>query len=169
MSITAEEILAEIGPVQEVLDEHDGVVNVIDTSDGNIMLSLDGGCTGCSSTPMTAMQIYYALKQLDTVEDVVFVNGELPEYMRAFIDQRMALWIWRMAIDAVARTCEIYPFLGAELSHPPARPLGIVLTKPLVRILCARQQLPETEGHQWHKKGDVGSTEHGGLMVSLQS
>ena len=39
MSITAEEILAEIGPVQEILDEHDGVVNVIDTSDGNIMLS----------------------------------------------------------------------------------------------------------------------------------
>ena len=26
MSITAEEILAEIGPVQEILDEHDGVV-----------------------------------------------------------------------------------------------------------------------------------------------
>ena len=40
MSITAEEILAEIGPVQEVLDAHDGVVNVIDTTDGNIMLCL---------------------------------------------------------------------------------------------------------------------------------
>ena len=90
MSITAEEILAEIGPVQEVLDEHDGVVNVIDTSDGNIMLSLEGGCTGCSSTPMTAMQIYYSLKKLDTVNDVIFVNGELPEYMRTFIDQKMA-------------------------------------------------------------------------------
>jgi Fe-S cluster biogenesis protein NfuA len=90
MSITAEEILAEIGPVQEILDEHDGVVNVIDTSDGNIMLSLDGGCNGCSSTPMTAMQIYYSLKKLDHVNDVIFVNGELPEYMRTFIDQKMA-------------------------------------------------------------------------------
>jgi Fe-S cluster biogenesis protein NfuA len=90
MTITAEEILAEIGPVQEILDEHDGVVNVIDTSDGNIMLSLDGGCNGCSSTPMTAMQIYYSLKKLDHVNDVIFVNGELPEYMRTFIDQKMA-------------------------------------------------------------------------------
>ena len=90
MSITAEEILAEIGPVQEVLDAHDGVVNVIDTTDGNIMLSLDGGCNGCSSTPMTAMQIYYSLKKLDYVNDVIFVNGELPEYMRTFIDQKMA-------------------------------------------------------------------------------
>ena len=90
ISITAEEILAEIGPVQEILDEHDGVVTVIDTSDGNIMLSLDGGCTGCSSTPMTAMQIYYSLKKLEPVNDVIFVNGELPEYMRTFIDQKMA-------------------------------------------------------------------------------
>ena len=90
MTITAEEILAEIGPVQEILDEHDGVVNVIDTSDGNIMISLDGGCNGCSSTPMTAMQIYYSLKKLDHVNDVIFVNGELPEYMRTFIDQKMA-------------------------------------------------------------------------------
>ena len=90
MAISAEQILAEIGPVQEVLDAHDGVVTVLDTSDGNIMLSLDGGCTGCSSTPMTAMQIYYSLKQLESVNDVVFVNGELPEYMRTFIDQKMA-------------------------------------------------------------------------------
>ena len=89
MTISAEEILAEIGPVQEILDEHDGVVNVIDTTDGNIMLSLDGGCNGCSSTPMTAMQIYYSLKKLDHVNDVIFVNGELPEYMRTFIDQKM--------------------------------------------------------------------------------
>ena len=51
MAISAEEVLAEIGPVQEVLDAHDGVVTVIDTADGNIMLSLDGGCNGCSSTP----------------------------------------------------------------------------------------------------------------------
>ena len=90
MGITAEEVLAEIGPVQDILDEHDGVVNVIDTSGGIIMMSLDGGCVGCSSTPMTAMQIYYSLKKLDTVNDVVFVNGELPEYMRTFIDQKMA-------------------------------------------------------------------------------
>ena len=90
MSISAEEILAEIGPVQEILDEHDGVVTVIDTTDGNIMLSLDGGCTGCSSTPMTAMQIYYSLKKLDHVSDVIFVHGELPDYMRTFIDQKMA-------------------------------------------------------------------------------
>ena len=79
MAITAEEVLKEIGPVQEILDAHDGVVTVIDTADGNVMLSLDGGCVGCSSTPMTAMQIYYSLKQL-----------ELPEYMRTFIDQKMA-------------------------------------------------------------------------------
>jgi Fe-S cluster biogenesis protein NfuA len=90
VSISAEEILAEIGPVQEILDAHDGVVTVIDTSGGVVMLSLDGGCVGCSSTPMTAMQIYYSLKKLDPVEDVVFVNGELPEYMRTFIDQKMA-------------------------------------------------------------------------------
>ena len=89
MAISAEEVLAEIGPVQEVLDAHDGVVNVIDTSDGNIMLSLDGGCNGCSSTPMTAMQIFYSLMKLETVNDVIFVNGELPEYMRDFIKKKM--------------------------------------------------------------------------------
>ena len=90
MAITAEEVLQKIGPIQEVLDAHDGVVNVIDTADGNVMLSLDGGCVGCSSTPMTAMQIYYSLKKLEEVNDVIFVNGELPEYMRTFIDQKMA-------------------------------------------------------------------------------
>ncbi len=90
MGITAEEVLAEIGPVQEILDAHDGVVTIIDTDGGIIMISLDGGCVGCSSTPMTAMQIYYSLKKLDEIEDVVFVNGELPEFMRQFIDQKMA-------------------------------------------------------------------------------
>ena len=85
MAISAEEILAEIGPVQEVLDAHDGVVTVIDTAEGNIMLSLDGGCNGCSSTPMTAMQIFYSLMKLDNVNDVIFVNGELPEYMLSLI------------------------------------------------------------------------------------
>ena len=89
MAITAEEVLREIGPVQEVLDAHDGVVTVIDTADGNVMLSLDGGCVGCSSTPMTAMQIYYSLMQLEGVNDVVFVNGELPAYMRQFIDDKL--------------------------------------------------------------------------------
>jgi len=89
MPISAEEVMAEIGPVQEILDAHDGVVNVIDTSNGIITMSLEGGCIGCSSTPMTAMQIYYSLKKLDAVEDVIFVNGELPEYMRSFIDQKM--------------------------------------------------------------------------------
>ena len=83
-------ILQSVGPVQAILDAHDGVVNVVDTADGIIMISLEGGCTGCSSTPMTAMQIYYSLKKLDEVEDVVFVNGELPEFMRQFIDQKMA-------------------------------------------------------------------------------
>ena len=39
---------------------------------------------------MTAMQIYYSLKKLEYVNDVIFVNGELPEYMRTFIDQKMA-------------------------------------------------------------------------------
>ena len=90
MSMSAEEVLAEIGPVQDILDEHDGVVTVLDTTDGNIMLSLDGGCNGCSSTPMTAMQIYYSLKKLEKINDVIFVNGGLPEYMRTFIDQKMA-------------------------------------------------------------------------------
>ena len=82
-------ILENVGPVQAVLDAHDGIVNVVDTTDGIIMISLEGGCTGCSSTPMTAMQIYYALMQLNEVNDVVFVNGELPEYMRAFIDDKL--------------------------------------------------------------------------------
>ena len=91
MGISAEEILAEIGPIQEVLDAHEGVVTVLDTSDGNIMLSLDGECTGCSSTPMTAMQIYYSLKKLDAVNDVIFVNGELPEYNT---DDRE--WSWKI-------------------------------------------------------------------------
>ena len=54
-------ILQSVGPVQAILDAHDGVVNVVDTTDGIIMISLEGGCTGCSSTPMTAMQIYYSL------------------------------------------------------------------------------------------------------------
>tara|TARA_B100001964_G_C13996373_1_gene492948 strand:- start:291 stop:680 length:390 start_codon:yes stop_codon:yes gene_type:complete len=89
MGISTEEVLAEIGPVQEILDAHDGIVNVIDTEGGIIMISLEGGCIGCSSTPMTAMQIYYSLMKLDDVEDVVFVNGELPDFMRQFIDQKM--------------------------------------------------------------------------------
>ncbi|MAY13242.1 MAG: hypothetical protein CMB21_05515 [Euryarchaeota archaeon] len=90
MPISAEEVMAEIGPVQDILDAHDGIVNVLDTANGIVMLSLEGGCVGCSSTPMTAMQIYYSLKKLDPVDDVIFVNGELPEYMRTFIDQKMA-------------------------------------------------------------------------------
>ena len=90
MPISAEEVMAEIGPVQDILDAHDGIVNVIDTANGIVMLSLEGGCVGCSSTPETAMQIYYSLKKLDPVDDVIFVNGELPEYMRTFIDQKMA-------------------------------------------------------------------------------
>jgi len=89
MGITAEDVLEKIGSVQEILDAHDGIVNVVDTTDGNIMISLEGGCTGCSSTPMTAMQIYYSLKKLEEVNDVIFINGELPEYMRTFIDDKM--------------------------------------------------------------------------------
>ena len=56
---------------------------------GIIIISLEGGCTGCSSTPMTAMQIYYSLMKLDVVNDVIFQNGELPAYMRAFIDDKL--------------------------------------------------------------------------------
>jgi Fe-S cluster biogenesis protein NfuA len=89
MGISAEDVLEKIGSVQEILDAHDGIVNVVDTTDGNIMISLEGGCTGCSSTPMTAMQIYYSLKKLEEVNDVIFINGELPEYMRSFIDEKM--------------------------------------------------------------------------------
>ena len=81
-------ILDSVGPVQAILDAHDGVVNVMSTDDGIISISLEGGC---SATPMTSMQIYYALMKLDDVKDVVFVNGELPEYMRAFIDDKLAV------------------------------------------------------------------------------
>tara|TARA_B100001142_G_C14289287_1_gene638278 strand:+ start:271 stop:639 length:369 start_codon:yes stop_codon:yes gene_type:complete len=84
-------ILQSVGPVQAILDAHDGIVNVVDTTDGIIMISLEGGCTGCSSTPMTAMQIYYSLMKLDEVNDVIFVNGELPAYMRAFIDDKLGV------------------------------------------------------------------------------
>ena len=56
--IDRQTILDSVGPVQTILDAHDGVVNVIDTTGGVISISLEGGCTGCSSTPMTAMQIY---------------------------------------------------------------------------------------------------------------
>ena len=44
-------ILDSVGPVQAVLDAHDGIVNVVDTTDGIITISLEGGCTGCGSTP----------------------------------------------------------------------------------------------------------------------
>lgn len=87
--IDAQTILDSVGPVQAILDAHDGVVDVKDTTDGIIMIGLEGGCTGCSSTPMTAMQIYYSLMQLEDVNDVVFVNGELPAYMRQFIDDKL--------------------------------------------------------------------------------
>ena len=82
-------ILDSVGPVQAVLVAHDGVVNVIDTTGGVISISLEGGCTGCSATPMTAMQIYYSLMKLEEVNDVIFVNGELPAYMRSFIDDKI--------------------------------------------------------------------------------
>ena len=82
-------ILDSVGPVQAVLDAHDGVVNVIDTTGGVISISLEGGCTGCSATPMTAMQIYYSLMKLEEVNDVIFVNGELPAYMRSFFDDKI--------------------------------------------------------------------------------
>ena len=89
MPIDEETILKHVGPVQAVLDAHDGIVNVVDTTDGIVSISLEGGCTGCGSTPMTAMQIYYSLMKLDEVNDVVFLNGELPEYMRQFIDEKL--------------------------------------------------------------------------------
>ena len=89
--IDRQTVLDSVGPVQAILDAHDGVVNVIDTSGGVISLSLEGGCTGCSSTPMTAMQIYYSLMKLDKVNDVIFVNGELPAYMRSFINAKLGL------------------------------------------------------------------------------
>ena len=40
-------------------------------------------------SPMTAMQIYYSLMKLEEVNDVIFVNGELPAYMRSFIDDKI--------------------------------------------------------------------------------
>ena len=89
--IDRQTILDSVGPVQTILDEHDGIVNVIDTTEGVISISLEGGCTGCSSTPMTAMQIYYSLMKLDEVNDVLFVNGELPAYMRSFINEKLGI------------------------------------------------------------------------------
>ena len=89
--IDRQTILDSVGPVQTILDAHDGIVNVIDTSGGVISISLEGGCTGCSSTPMTAMQIYYSLMKLDEVHDVLFVNGELPAYMRSFINEKLGI------------------------------------------------------------------------------
>ena len=89
--IDRQTVLDSVGPVQAILDAHDGVVNVIDTSGGVISISLEGGCTGCSSTPMTAMQIYYSLMKLDKVNDVIFVNGELPAYMRSFINEKLGI------------------------------------------------------------------------------
>ena len=89
--IDRQTVLDSVGPVQAILDAHDGVVNVMDTSGGVITISLEGGCTGCSSTPMTAMQIYYSLMKLDQVNDVIFVNGELPAYMRSFINEKLGL------------------------------------------------------------------------------
>ena len=87
--LDVEKILASVGPVQAVLDAHDGVVNVVSTEGGIISISLEGGCTGCSATPMTAMQIFYSLMKLEDVKDVIFLNGELPDYMRAFIDDKL--------------------------------------------------------------------------------
>ena len=89
--IDRQTVLDSVGPVQAILDAHDGVVNVMDTSGGVITMSLEGGCTGCSSTPMTAMQIYYSLMKLDQVNDVIFVNGELPAYMRSFINEKLGI------------------------------------------------------------------------------
>ena len=89
--IDRQTILDSVGPVQTILDAHDGVVNVIDTTGGVISISLEGGCTGCTSTPMTAMQIYYSLMKLDEVNDVLFVNGELPAYMRSFINEKLGI------------------------------------------------------------------------------
>ena len=63
-------ILDSVGPVQAVLDAHDGVVNVVDTTDGVIMISLEGGCTGCSATPMTAMPVSYTHLTLPTIYSV---------------------------------------------------------------------------------------------------
>ena len=88
--VDVQTILDSVGPRQAVLDAHDGIVNVMDTTDGIIMISLEGGCTGCSATPMTAMQIYYSLMKLEEVNDVIFANGELPAYMRSFIDDKLA-------------------------------------------------------------------------------
>ena len=90
MMVDKQLILDSVGPVQAVLDAHDGIVNVVDTTDGIVTISLEGGCTGCGSTPMTAMQIYYSLMKLEDVNDIVFLNGELPEYMRQFIDEKLS-------------------------------------------------------------------------------
>ena len=38
---------------------------------------------------MTAMQIYYSLMKLEEINDVIFVNGELPPFMRNFINQKL--------------------------------------------------------------------------------
>ena len=44
-------ILASVGPVQAILDAHDGIVNVVDTTDGIIMISLEGCLLYTSPSP----------------------------------------------------------------------------------------------------------------------
>ena len=87
MAISAEEILAEIGPFKR-LDAHDGVVNVIDTLMATLCclrrwlqrLFLDSN--DCNAN-------FLLTNETETVNDVIFVNGELPEYMRDFIKKKM--------------------------------------------------------------------------------
>ena len=113
-------ILQSVGPVQAILDAHDGVVNVLDTTDGVIMISLEGGCTGCSATPMTAMQIYYSLMKLEEVNDVIFVNGELPAYMRSFIDDKLNVNKFKFSVDVLwfFNASNISSFLSGDLIEP---------------------------------------------------
>ena len=42
-------ILDSVGPVQAVLDAHDGEVNVMDTTDGVIMISLREDARACAT------------------------------------------------------------------------------------------------------------------------
>ena len=52
--VDRERILASMGPVQAILDAHDGEVNIVSTDDGIISISLEGGCSGCSATLHTS-------------------------------------------------------------------------------------------------------------------
>ena len=126
------------------------------------MISLEGGCTGCSSTPMTAMQIYYSLMKLEEVKDVIFLNGELPEYMRAFIDDKLKIGICgehggdhqRHPVPAVEAGGGA---VGVPTGHAAAFDLGLPYAPAAARRAeaFARRRTALAGGRGWQRNGHV--------------